>query len=98
MNHPTIERDSSAWIFQVWASFIVSSSVTLAGIYFAPVDMWIKGFFAMWLLFTVGSTFSLAKTLRDKHEADKVINRVANAKTEKMLYDYELKDVINSRS
>ena len=90
MNEPNAtHRDSPGWIFQVWTAFIVSSSLTLSGIYFAPVDWWVKGYFAMGVLFTVGSTFSLAKTLRDKFENDKIVNRIASAKTEKILHDYE---------
>ena len=49
----------------------------------------------MALLFTVGSTFSLAKTMRDRYEASKFVNRVASAKTEKILHDYEYRDVLN---
>jgi len=95
--HPTVQRDSNAWILQVWASFILSASVTATGICYLPTDLWIKAFLAMGLLFTVGSTFSLAKTLRDKHEADKIINRVASAKTEKILHDYEFKETLGTR-
>jgi len=84
-----VHRDSPGWIFQVWAAFLISVTFTLAGIYFAPMDFWIKGYFAMGVLFTVGSTFSLAKTLRDNYENEKIVNRVASAKTEKILHDYE---------
>ena len=96
MNNPTHQVDSPAWVFQVWASFLISVSFTLTGIYFAPVDLWVKGFFVMGLIFTVGSTFSLAKTMRDRFEASKIINRVASAKTEKILHEYELRDPILS--
>lgn len=94
MNYPTPQRDSSAWIFQVWASFIISVGLTLGGTYFIPVDFWVKGYFIMGILFTIGSTFTLSKTIRDKHESDKIVNRVASAKTEKILTDYEFKDVM----
>ena len=90
-------RNSAAWIFQVWASFIISVGLTLTGVYYLPVDLWIKGYFGMGVLFMVGSTLSLAKTLRDEHEADKLINRVATAKTEKILHDYELRDLSGNR-
>ncbi len=61
---------TAAWKFQVWVSFVVSASAMTLGILFLPVDLWTKGFFAMGLLFTIGSCFSLAKTIRDEHEAD----------------------------
>lgn len=95
MNPPTVHMDSPAWIFQVWASFIVSVSLTLFGVFYLPGDLWIRGYLVMGILFTVGSTFSLAKTMRDRHEAQKIINRVASAKTEKILHDYEYRDTLN---
>ncbi len=98
-NQPTIQRDSDAWIFQTWVAFVASVIMLSLGIYFAPIDLIIKGYFGMGLLFVISSTFTLAKTIRDKHEADKIINRVTSAKTEKLLYDYELKDALgNSRA
>jgi len=62
--------NTAAWKFQVWASFVLSTGSTALGIAYLPVDLWTKGFIAMGLLFTVGSCFSLAKTVRDEHEED----------------------------
>lgn len=62
------EAHTGAWRFQVWVSFVVSSALTGLGIAYLPVDIWTKGFLAMGLLFTIGSCFSLAKTVRDEHE------------------------------
>jgi hypothetical protein len=92
MNNSNVQPDSQGWLVQVWISFGLSVSFTLIGIYNAPVDFWVKGFLAMGFLFTVGSTFTLAKTMRDRFEAGKFINRVASAKTEKILHEYELRD------
>ena len=50
----------------------------VAGIYNLPTDLWGKGFLGMGLLFVVGSSFSLAKTLRDEHEVKKLVNRLAD--------------------
>ena len=60
---------SPAWIFQTWASFVASIATTSIGIAYLPVDRWIQAFLGMGLLFSVGSTFNLAKTVRDLHEA-----------------------------
>ena len=62
---------TAAWKFQVWTSFVASTAAMVIGILYLPVDLWTKGFFAMGLLFTVGSCFSLAKTIRDEHEAER---------------------------
>ena len=55
------QNDSPAWVFQTWAAFILSISMTTFGVVNLPVDNWIKGFMGMGLAFSVGSTFTLAK-------------------------------------
>lgn len=91
MNHPTVSKDTPAWILFVWLSFIVSSLLMMIGILNAPVDLWVRGYFIMGLFFVVGSTFTLAKTLRDNHEAQRSLNRIMDVRTEKMLHDHELR-------
>lgn len=92
MDHPTIQKDTNAWIFQVWASFLLASTITVTGIAYLPVDLWMKGFLLMGVLFTLGSSFTLSKTIRDNHEAQRLINRVTDAKAEKILRQYEMSD------
>ena len=43
-------------------------------------------------LFLVGSTFTLAKTVRDNAETRRLRNRISAAKTDKLLKEYELHD------
>ncbi len=86
-----IHRDTPEWKFQAWASFIIAFLAMAIGIYSLPANTWIKGFLGIGLLFLVGSSFSLAKTLRDEHEFKKLINRITDVKTEKMLHEYEMK-------
>ncbi len=88
-----MRNDSSAWYFQVWISFLLALGTTSFGIFALPVNIWTRAFMGMGLVFTVGSTFSLAKTMRDKHESQRLIGRVSEAKTEKLLREYELSDV-----
>ena len=61
----------------------------LTGIVWLPVDDWTRGFLAMGLLFTVSACFTLAKTVRDSHEASKLINRLSGAKAERLLQEFE---------
>lgn len=89
-----IKKDSNQWIFQVWASFVLSMFLTVSGIYFLPCDFWVKGYMIMGVIFTVGSTFSLAKTIRDTEESRKLLNRISSAKTEKLLTEFEYKSEI----
>lgn len=71
MSKRTTSSNTAAWRFQVWVSFVLSGGLTALGIAYLPVDLWTKGFLGMGLLFTVGSCFSLAKTVRDDHEAER---------------------------
>jgi hypothetical protein len=89
MENTTENNSSPAFEFMAWVSFAVASAGTILGTIYLPVDAWVKAFFAMSYVFTVTSCFTLAKTIRDKQEATKIINRVKFAKTEKLLSDYE---------
>ncbi len=91
---PEFKKDSPQWIFQVWASFIIAAALTLGGIYVLPADFWVKGYLLMGMLFTVGSSFTLAKTIRDNEESRKLVNRIVDAKTEKLLTEFEMKSVV----
>lgn len=91
MEQPAIYEDTPAWVVFVHVSFAISLALTGAGIYLLPVGLWIKGYLAMGLFFTVGSTLSLAKTTRDNHERRKLVNRLKDVKTERLLNEYELK-------
>jgi hypothetical protein len=92
MRNDDIQRDTAAWIFQVWASFVLATCATGIGICYLPVDPWLRAFLGMGLLFTVGSTFSLSKTLRDNHEARRLLNRLTEAKAEKIIREFEISD------
>jgi hypothetical protein len=83
---------SAAWIFQAWASFVISTGAMAIGIIYLPVnrpiDGWVKGYFGVGLAFTIGSTISLSKTIRDEHEAKKLTARLDEAKVEKLLAEH----------
>lgn len=83
------QKDSAAWIIQTWAAFVLSVSMTTFGIVNLPVDNWVKGFMGMGLAFSIGSTFTLAKTTRDLHEARKLTARIDEAKVEKLLSQHD---------
>ena len=85
MQQISSQKDSAAWVFQTWAAFILSISMTTVGIVNLPVDNWVKGFMGMGLAFSVGSTFTLAKTTRDVHEARRIAARLDEAHVEKLL-------------
>jgi hypothetical protein len=55
-----------------------------------PVNFWMKGYMGMGLLFSVGSTISLSKTIRDVEESKRIISRVDEAKLEKLLAEHNV--------
>ncbi len=83
------QTHSSAWIFQAWASFVISISATTIGIAYLPVNGWIKAYMGMGTIFSVASTFSVAKTTRDMHESKRIISRVDEAKLERILAEHD---------
>jgi hypothetical protein len=88
MNDKRMYAGSMSWIFFTKLSFLVSLGALVFGVVMLPLDIWAKGYLGMGLFFLVSSTISVSKTLRDKHEFDRIINRVEEAKTEKILQEY----------
>lgn len=80
---------SPAWLAQVWISFAVAVGVTSIGVYLLPVDAWVRAFMGMGLLFCVGSTFSLAKTIRDQHEAQRITARIDEARVHRLIAEHD---------
>ena len=81
---------SSAWIAQTYISFFLSISATIGGIFYMPADnVWMKGFMGMGVLFSVASTASLSKTLRDIEESKTMMSRIDEAKLERLLAEYD---------
>ncbi|HZX40387.1 MAG TPA: YiaA/YiaB family inner membrane protein [Myxococcaceae bacterium] len=80
---------SPAWVVQSWLSFAISVTATALGIYCLPDGGWVKGFLAMGLLFTVGSSLSLAKTVRDLHDATRLTARIDEARVSKLIAEHD---------
>ncbi|WP_375769719.1 YiaA/YiaB family inner membrane protein [Archangium gephyra] len=80
---------SGAWVIQTWLSFALAVGVMAIGIYHLPIDGWQKAFLGMGLLFTIGSTFSLSKTVRDQHEQERLTARIDEARVTKLLAEVD---------
>jgi hypothetical protein len=88
-NTATQPVHSGAWVIQTWLSFVLAFGVTGMGIWCLPVDGWMKAFLGMGMLFTVGSTFSLAKTVRDVHEQQSITARIDEARVTRLLAEVD---------
>ncbi len=82
---------SGTWVSFTYANFIGSLGLTAVGIFFLPLDVWMKGYLAMGVAMAVSSAISLAKTLRDIEEAAKLVNKIEDAKAEQLLMRMEHK-------
>jgi hypothetical protein len=85
--NPSAQPHTSAWVSFTYASFIASLAMVGAGIFLLPLDWWAKGYLAMGTLMLVQSCIVVTKTTRDQSEAAKLVNRIEDARTERLLMD-----------
>jgi hypothetical protein len=81
----TVERPTGAWVSFSYASLGASILMVGGGIFALPLDWWIRAYFAMGMVMVVQSCFTLSKNIRDVHESNRMINRIEEARTEKLL-------------
>ena len=61
--------DTASWVMTVWAAFAAAIALTAWGLWRMNIPSWEKSYMVVSWLFLVSSTFTLAKTVRDGHEA-----------------------------
>ena len=83
------QKPTPAFYAQATISFVVSVTGVLLGVAYLPVTSWIRAFLALGLLYAVTSAFTLAKCVRDNHEANTVVHRSDEARLEKFLTEYD---------
>ena len=87
--NPQPVQHSSSWVTFTYASFIGAVVMVAGGIILMPLDIWIKGYFAMGVVMLIQSCVTMTKTLRDVHEGSKLVNRIEDAKAERLLMGIE---------
>lgn len=88
----SFQKHSSAWVSFSYMSFGAAAVMLALGLYMMPLDLWGKGYLVMGILMLVQTTVNVTKTLRDNQEADKLIRKVEDAKTEKLLFNINRND------
>ena len=83
----TGSQHSSAWVSFTYLSFGAAAAMVAAGIVFMPIDIWLKGYLGMGIVMLVQSCVTLTKTARDLHENKRLMNRIEDAKAERLLMD-----------
>ena len=87
--NPQAVQHTSTWVTFTYASFIGSVLMVGAGIVLMSIDFWIKGYLAMGIVMLIQSCITLTKTIRDVHESGKLVNRIEDAKAERLLMGIE---------
>ncbi len=88
MNDNLALPSSSSWLMFVKLTFVIALVAMGAFIFFMEGNLLTKGYLALNSLFLVSSTIMLSKTLRDEHEAQRLFNRINEAKTNKILKEF----------
>ena len=88
----SFQKHSSAWVSFSYLSFGVAAVMLTLGLYLMPLDLWGKGYLAMGILMLVQTTVNVTKTIRDNAESEKLIRKVEDAKTEKLLLNINRND------
>lgn len=88
----SFQKHSSAWVSFSYLSFGTAAVMLAIGLYLMPLDLWGKGYLAMGILMLVQTTVNITKTIRDNAESEKLIRKVEDAKTEKLLLNINRSD------
>lgn len=80
---------TSGFYLQSVISFGVSVSAVGIAIAYLPASAWVRGFLAIGMLYVVTSSLTLAKTVRDRRDAESVLGRVDQVKLERFLAEHD---------
>lgn len=62
--------DTAGWVITVWIAFSAAVVLTAWGLFRMKIGDWEKAYMVVSWLFLISSVFTVAKTVRDKYEAD----------------------------
>ena len=79
------QSHSGAWIAFNDANVAIALTMTVGGVFFLPLDVWIKGYLLMGIAMLLSSAISVTKTIRDVQESSRLLTKIEDAKTEQLL-------------
>ena len=86
MNNYIYENSNSKSFFNMaWISFVLSVVAMIIALAYLELEVSMVAFLGVCYVFSISSCFTLAKVVRDRHEAEKFLTKVEHAKTEKFL-------------
>ncbi|MGJ0507996.1 MAG: YiaA/YiaB family inner membrane protein [Methylocystis sp.] len=80
-------KHSPAFVTFSYVSFGIAATMVAGGVFVMPIDFWMKGFLLMGMVMLIQSCIILTKTIRDNVEAEKLLNRIEDARAERLLMD-----------
>lgn len=83
----TIQPHSGAWVTFTYASFAASAFLVAVGVFFLPISIWMQGYLTMGIVMLVQTCITMTKTVRDNYESGKFVNRIEDAKAERLLME-----------
>lgn len=89
MSDATEPKSTNAFYMMSIISFIIAVGAMGIGIFYLPVDGWMRGFLAIGELFLINSSLTLAKVVRDKHESSDVVRRIDQVRMQRMLAEHD---------
>ncbi|WP_318453178.1 YiaA/YiaB family inner membrane protein [Photobacterium leiognathi] len=80
-----MKKQNNYWLTYAKATFAIAAIAMIISIVKLPGDLIIKGYYSICSLFLVSATITLSKAVRDEAESDRLINKIEEAKTAKLL-------------
>ncbi|WP_318488921.1 YiaA/YiaB family inner membrane protein [Photobacterium leiognathi] len=84
-----MKKQNNYWLTYAKATFAIAAIAMIISIVKLPGDLIIKGYYSICSLFLVSATITLSKAVRDEVESDRLINKIEEAKTAKLLNDID---------
>ena len=81
------QQHSPTWVNFSYATFLTACSLVTGGIALMPVDLWVRAYLFIGMVMLVQASINVTKTVRDNVEADRLVKRLDDARTEKLLKD-----------
>ncbi len=82
-------KNTNAFFLQAGISFAVALLTMIFSIFYLPVDVWIRAFFGLGIMYLTTSAFTLAKCVRDAQENQTVYARLDQARVERILAEHD---------
>jgi hypothetical protein len=86
---PVPQKTTAAFFIQSALSFGISLVGVGVGIAYLPVNAWMRAFLGLGMMYTVTSAFTLAKVIRDQQETSTVVQRVDQARLDRILTEHD---------